>query len=210
MERDSLKAWQKIRQTEKPQPVNMLAYTEAITQKAGVVVNNLGIGLDASIVNAANISAGKTMLNRLHLGSLAYILGIVRQLFVQKGFPVVFEIGGEEHAFSNAFLSTVTNHPYFGGGVNISPVASPFEKNLDYVLVEKIAVWRLARIVFNILKKTHLALKDVHHYQGKQLRLVSTVPQYAQLDGEIWQKQPYDLTFTTIISGFKKQRQLLY
>lgn len=202
MEKDAEKAWQKIRATKEPRKVNVLTYDEAITKKSGVVVNNLGIGLDASIVNTANLSAGKTTLNKMHLGTFTYILGIVRHLFVQKGFPIIFEIGGEKYAFSKAFLCTTTNHPYFGGGVNIAPTADPFERNLDFVMVEKVAAWRLIRLIILLVQKKHLAAKDFHHYQGKELHLVSTVPQFAQLDGEIWQKQPYDITFKTAEGNF--------
>lgn len=194
--RDPLKAWAQIQKNTAPKTVNLLTYHEAVSNRSGVLLNNLGVGLDASIVHATNDSSSKSALNKYHLGNLAYMASILKQLFVQKGFPILTEINGEAHHFKKAFLCTTTNHPYFGGGVKIAPTATPFEKNFDVVIVERIALIRIVwLILFYLTREKQFENKHFNHYQTKSMRLVSTVPQYAQLDGEVWEKQAYDFNF---------------
>lgn len=193
--RDPLKAWAQIQAVEKPQGVNLITYEEKNTGKAGVVVNNFGIGLDASIVHVTNDSASKSALNKYHMGSFSYMFSILKQLFDQKGFPVTLEINGQTHKFEKGFLCTTTNHPYFGGGVKIAPPANAYEKSFDVVLLERIPLVKIFYLIFLLTQQKHLNSPLVHHFQGNQMHLVAPEPQYAQLDGEVWEKQTYDLNF---------------
>lgn len=188
-------AWQQILQATTPKTIQLLQYQEGITGKSGVVVNNLGIGLDASIVNATNDSASKSTLNKFHLGNLAYTLSIVEQLFRQKGFPITVHANGHEDGFNKAYLCTITNHPYFGGGIKIAPMADAYEKNLDLAMIEKVNPFSIIWLIILLIQQKHTRHRLFHHYKTENLRLVSTIPQYAQLDGEIWSKQSYDFTF---------------
>lgn len=55
-----------------------------MSDKQGVVVNNFGIGLDATIVHATNHSTSKTKLNKYNLGSFAYLFSILRVFFGKR------------------------------------------------------------------------------------------------------------------------------
>lgn len=198
LDRSPLKAWEQVKKCRQPQDVNLITYEEAISQRHGVLVNNLGVGLDASIVHATNDSASKSALNKYHMGSFAYIFSILKQLFLQKGFPIRVEVNGEILNLNKAFLCTTTNHPYFGGGVNIAPKANAFSGNFDVVMIERFWLIKIFYLIILLVNKKHLENKNVHYYQATKMRLVSTTPQYAQLDGEVWEKQPYDFNFATI------------
>lgn len=193
--RDPLKAWKQIQKTQQPKKVNLITYKENTTGKTGVVVNNFGIGLEASIVKATNSSATKSTLNKYHLGSFSYMIAILKQLLAQKSFPVTIKINGSTRTFKRGFLCTTTNHPYFGGGVKIAPPANVYEKNFDVVLLEKISLFKIFYLAILLTQQKHLQSPLVHHFQGNNMHLVVEKPQYGQLDGEIWEKQAYDLDF---------------
>ncbi len=186
--------------TTEPKMINLLTFEEKISETSGILVNNFGIGLDAAVVHATNHSASKERLNKYNLGSFAYIFSIARVLFTQKGFPLLADVGGKQLAFSKAFLCTVTNHPYFGGGVAIAPTAEIAKSNMDFILIERINFFKILWIIGLLLRKKHLKSKHVHHFTTSKLRLTTTLPQYGQADGEDLDSQSFDLQF-----GTKKQ-----
>lgn len=195
--REPEKAFWALYKAQQPKAINILTYHEKINDERGLAVNNVGIGLDAAIVNATNDSKTKSTLNKYNMGSFAYIISIVKVLFTQKGFPTIVEINGKQHNFCKTFLCTTTNHPYFGGGVKIAPMADPYKENLDLVLVERIPMWKIFVLIFQLIRQKHTKNKNFHHFSGSKLRIVSTVPEYGQADGEVMGKRPFDINFAT-------------
>lgn len=188
--------WQ-IASTEAPQTINMLAYQEAIAGESGVVLNNVGIGLDATIVAATNASQSKKALNKYHIGSLSYLSFLVKALFSQKTFPSLIEINGQKLAFERTFLCTTTNIPYFGGGIAIAPMADPRKAVIDLVVIEKPNLPAIIRLLAQVLRKKHLNNKHYRHFTSTKLRIVITSPENGQADGETMGKRPYDIQFST-------------
>lgn len=194
---DPEKAFWQVINAPHPQQINVLAYDEKVSQRRGVVLNNLGIGIDAAIVNSANLSASKKHLNKFQLGSLSYIVYILKAVFTQQPFPILVEINGESYEFDRTFLCVTTNIPYFGCGVAIAPMASPRKANLDLVIIEKPNLLALVRFLLQLVRKKHTKNKHYKHFSSSKLRIVSTVPQYAQGDGEILGREGYDVFFST-------------
>lgn len=195
--KDTKKALNQILKAQTPKEIQVINYNEDIRREGGLAVNNIGIGIDATIVHAANESASKKALNKFKVGSLSYIFSILRVLFTQKGFPILVEMNGKKLTFDRAFLCTVTTHPYFGGGVAIAPNADPKKPILDFVLVERINIFKIFWLIFLLSQKKQMQSKYFHHYQTSKLRIVSTIPQYGHADGEILGQKSYDISFGT-------------
>ena len=149
--KDPQKAFWAIQRAKEPQVINTLTYEEKIQTETGLAINNIGIGLDAAIVAATNDSMTKKTLNKYNLGSFAYIASIVKVLFTQKGFPILLEVNGEEFTFKKAFLCTTTNHPYFGGGVAIAPMAKATVSDIDLVVVERISMIKIFGLIIRLI-----------------------------------------------------------
>ncbi|KAF1296400.1 diacylglycerol kinase [Enterococcus sp. JM4C] len=194
--KEAEKAFWQIVKTPFPREVSLIAYDEKIQEERGVVMNNVGIGLDAAIVHATNDSATKKRLNKYNLGSLAYIASIIKVLFMQKGFPIMVDINGQQKNFAKAFLCTTTNHPYFGGGVAIAPTANAEKNQLDFVLVERINLFKIFWLIILLLQKKQMNSKYFHHFTANKLRIVSTMPQYGQADGEVMGSRSFDIYFS--------------
>ncbi|HIY58992.1 MAG TPA: diacylglycerol kinase family lipid kinase [Candidatus Tetragenococcus pullicola] len=195
-------AFNHLIQTQKPRLINVIHYYEANREESGLILNNLGIGLDAAIVQRANESIAKRNLQRVHLNSFSYMIAAVKVLFQQKGFPVLIEYNGKTIGYSKAFLCTTTKHPYFGGGVKIAPSADSKAADFDLVFVERIPMIKILTLIFLLIRQKHTQSLDFHQVKTNQLRIVSTTPQYAQLDGEIFEKAPFDFTFTMATQAF--------
>lgn len=161
------------------------------TNETRLILNNIGVGLDANIVTTANHSKSKKFLNQLRLGSLTYLAAVFKVLHKQDAFPISFKTDTHYHSFERAYLCSITNHPYFGGGVAIDPTASPYEDEISVVLIEKVNIFKILYLAVKILSKKHLTSKYVHHFKSSQLEITSSTDQFGQTDGEIIGKEPY-------------------
>lgn len=177
----------------KPTEVQLIATEFEETQTPQLVLNNIGIGLDAHIVFTANHSKMKTWLNKIKLGSLAYLASVFTVLKKQKSFPVLFETPTGKHYFKKAYLCSITNHPFFGGGVAIDPTASIEKKEMSVVLLEKVNIFLILYLVIRLSFKKHLSSKYIHHFVSKELTITSSQVEYCQTDGEIVGFSPHKI-----------------
>lgn len=164
--------------------------------------NNVGIGFDASVVYQAN-QGQKIKLSKWHLESTAYISALLKTLVKQKGFPMSVTIDGKTRQFKNAFLVSITNIKYFGGGVGIAPQARLDDDKLDVVITEKLTLLRFIRLFAKLLKDgSHLAMPDVFFATGREVLVHSFAPEHGQVNGEDLPYQPFDLKIWTVKQSF--------
>lgn len=197
LSREPEKAFEQITSTLKPQPINVFHYEEKIREEQGVILNNVGIGLDALIVATTNASTSKKVLNKYHLGSASYALYLVKAIFTQKSFPILVELNGQTLSFKRTFLCTTTNIPYFGGGIAIAPMADPKKETIDLVVVEKPNLPAILRFLIQLVRKKHTENKHYKHFTSSKIRIVSVVPQHGQADGEDMGERSFDMNFST-------------
>lgn len=167
------------------------------TDKTRYFVNNIGIGLDAYTVYETNHSKRKNLLNKMKLGTLAYISSLVTVIKNQDSFPLDVTIDGKTKHFDDAYIVSATNHPYFGGGVAIDPLATPFDQLLDLVVVHKISGIVFVKLFTKLFTNgSHLNDLNVWHTQVASYRLTSYLPEHGQMDGEELGKNNFDIDFT--------------
>lgn len=196
--RNPKKALEQILNASKPKQIDVIVYTNNQTGEKRYAVNNVGLGLDASIIKQVNQSTSKVILNKLGFHSLVYLSAVLSHFIRQKPFPLKVSANGKTESFQRAFLVTVNNHPYFGSGIKISPKASAFSGKLDLIVLERVSgmtFLKLFLLVFTTGK--HLEVEDVHYYHGKELRLSALSPVEGQKDGEEIGFEPFDMTLTT-------------
>lgn len=191
------KAFLQLFYASEPQPLQMITYQEEIQLKHGVAVNNIGIGLDAAIVNVANKSQTKNLLNKVKLGSLSYIFSVLHVLLTKKSFPIRVVANGKNYSFQHAFLCTASIHPYFGGGVAIIPTASSKKNSLDLLVVERVQLIKIIWLIYLLIRKKHLKSKYCHHIKSNNIQIVSSIPQYTHADGEILAHESVNLILST-------------
>ncbi|MEG0255966.1 MAG: diacylglycerol kinase family lipid kinase [Vagococcus sp.] len=194
LSRKTKEAIDRLLYAKEPQAIKMIRAWFKEQDSVRFILNNIGIGLDANIVTTANHSKTKKFLNKLHLGSLAYLAAIFKVIRRQKTFPLSLKTDKEAIHFDNAYLCSITNHPYFGGGVAIDPTASPFNDEISIVLVEKVNIFEIIYLAVRILSKTHLSSKYIHHFKTKTLEITSPSEQFAQTDGEIIGEESYTIS----------------
>lgn len=159
-------------------------------------VNNLGIGFDALVVAMTNKSKMKTFFNKIHLGSLSYIVHVIFALFQQGNYEITVSANGKSETYQNVFLTTTTNHPYFGGGVNILPTASSTSQKVATVVIERPNIFKFFYLFFKLYKDgSHLDSEYVHVVEADKIKIESKSLQFGQLDGEELGSRTFDLDF---------------
>ena len=143
-----------------------------------------------------NNSRLKKQLNKLHLGKFAYAACFFKALKCQKPFELtVTSPNFPAKNFSHAFLCTITDQPYFGGGVALFPKARLDDGNLTLVVIEKKNLLNFLSIFLLMLLPGayHLRARSLSFYTTKQLELTTTAPQIIQVNGETFTFPPGDL-----------------
>jgi YegS/Rv2252/BmrU family lipid kinase len=184
----------------RPELLDIGQYSEALKRERRFFVNNVGIGFDATTVAAANSSVIKPILNKLKLGKMVYGLAVLKTLATQDRFQVEVKPGnGPQKHIYKGYLVTVSNHPYFGGGIKIMPDAEVSDGQLDLVIVEQPSFWRFALIFSKILmKKPYYQYPEVHRWTAPAINLKISRLEFGHADGEELGSRAYDLYLTSM------------
>ncbi|WP_407701367.1 diacylglycerol/lipid kinase family protein, partial [Virgibacillus senegalensis] len=148
-------------------------------------VNNLGFGLEAEVTAAAERIKSIKWFSRLKLSRWSYPLGLFMVIKDFKPLSVRLDLDGETKQLDKAWMITISNHPYFGGGMKINPEASIQPHTFSVLVVENITKWKLLLFFISVYGGKHMKLKEVSHFQVSSLAIDSETPIQFQTDGQI-------------------------
>ena len=154
------------------------------TDKKGYFVNSLGMGLDAAVTKAVNESKFKYYFNKIGAGKLVYLYFFFIKWLTYKPVTVSLSVDGHESYYQNVWIVTITNQPYFGGGIKISPNSKPDDGLFHIIIVHNISKLKLILMFVTVLWGGHLKIKGVQEVQGKQIELSSEQPALIHADGD--------------------------
>lgn len=184
------------------QPSNLNIFAVQIKDETGkiqqqLLINNFGMGFDAHVVHLTEHSTLKAKLNRWHLGNLAYVINLISVLKNQKSFAVDVQTKQEKAHFDQAYLVTLTNIAYFGGGVPIVPTADPHIEELDLIILEKPSLIKfIGLFILMLVNGHHLNSPAVHLFKTEQLQVSCQPAQFGQMDGEDMGHHSFQLNAT--------------
>lgn len=148
--------------------------------------NVIGAGLDAQVVSDAN-----NVFKRFS-GSLAYLLALLRQLFVYRPRRVKITVN-DQAIYVNAWLVAVANACYYGSGMMVAPQADPQDGYLDVVVVQNIPLLRFLRLFPQVYRGQHINNEAVRMWRAAQLTVESDEPLAIQVDGDLFGVTPFKL-----------------
>ncbi|CAM3969017.1 diacylglycerol/lipid kinase family protein [Mesobacillus thioparans] len=147
-------------------------------------MNNMGVGFDAAVAKESNESRMKLLLNRVSLGRLVYVYILAKKLLTFRTIPLHLIIDGREFHYDDAWFVTVSNQPYYGGGMKIAPEALPDDGILDVTVVHRLSRWKLLLVFASVFWGKHTRFKEVEQYTGKSITIESPEGVLAHADGE--------------------------
>ncbi|GLC88189.1 diacylglycerol/lipid kinase family protein [Lysinibacillus piscis] len=146
--------------------------TVNLAEQPQIFVNNAGIGFDAFVTKNINGSRLKGYLNKVGLGKLSYAAAVINALFHFKSFPVTIYGNNERWTFQRTWLVTMCNQPYFGGGMNISPISKPTDGQVEIAIVHDISPWKLLFVFATVFFGWHTKFKEFTLLQGAHFDIV--------------------------------------
>jgi diacylglycerol kinase (ATP) len=150
----------------------------------GHFVNNIGIGFDAQIARKANRSPFKKWLNKWSLGQLIYPILLCKEAFTFKPFSLSIRVDGKEQRFQKVWFVTISNQPFFGGGMKIAPQACPQDGYIDMTLVHGLSRWKLLLVFISVFFGKHTVFKEVSTRTGKMITVQSSQDVPVHADGD--------------------------
>lgn len=146
---------------------------------------NIGIGFDAYVV--AKVETVGQSPKRL-LGELFYILEALRHSVRYHWSHIRIEMeladGKGEVWEKDAWLVLISNMPYYGGGIKVTPVAKPDDGLLDLCMFPSQSKMDYFRFAVLGLLGWHLRHPEVVVRQIRSVHIVSEPPVPTQMDGE--------------------------
>lgn len=196
LQNNPLKFIKKIKNHPTVTNVDCGRYQDLLTSEEKYFVNNLGIGFDAFVVNKTNHSKLKTKFNKINIGNLTYGINIAQALKGQDNFKVKILTNEHTYSYDHAYLVTTTNHPYFGGGVPILPIANIYNHKLDIAIVEKPNLAKFLYLFSKLLLNgSHMQSKQFHYFEANKIEVETYQAEYGQLDGEELNRRKFHLKF---------------
>ncbi|WP_407272247.1 diacylglycerol/lipid kinase family protein [Radiobacillus sp. PE A8.2] len=147
-------------------------------------MNSLGFGFDAEIVKVTNDSKYKKVLNKWKLGSLTYVIALLQVLTSFRPRTIHLEIDGKTHTVEKAWMVTVANHPYYGGGMKILPNATIKPNTFSVLTVNNISHWKVLALFVTVFWGKHINFKEVSVFEASSLVIGSQKPMNYQVDGQ--------------------------
>jgi diacylglycerol kinase (ATP) len=157
-------------------------------------INSTGAGFDAFISYHANQSKWKGLLNRFSLGQLVYVLILLKYVFTYKCTKVVLTLDGKEHVFHDTWFVTVSNQPFYGGGMKIAPESLPNDGKLNITIVAHLSRIKLLLVFLSVFWGKHLMFKEVSTFLAQTVSIKSSEPIYVHSDGEHIGTTPLHIT----------------
>lgn len=147
-------------------------------------MNSIGFGLDGVVVAAANQQEYRLWTKRLHITKLTYPLALLRS--ISKAKPIQFELSldGKQMNIHQAMMVTITNHPYYGGGMKIAPKANINSKGLSILVVKPISKKKLLAMFISVFFGLHTKMKEVEEWKASSVHISSGQPLPFQVDGQ--------------------------
>ena len=173
----------------------IISYQDNIHHRQGVILNNMGYGLDAQVNYQAERLQERSILGKLANGSFTYLGGLVKSLHDIQLFDIHGQVDQEPFAFHQCGLVSIMNSPLAGGGLCLADQVDALDPLLSLVTYHNInsrAVWDCLRRV--LITKDHHQSDYIKQIKGNQLNLSISYPVWGHEDGEIIPAQAVDIT----------------
>ncbi len=149
-------------------------------------VNVAGTGFDVLV--AKNVAKFKRVLTGLAGYGAAVILSIL------KTKPKHIKYETEEGVFErDVLLIAVANGRYYGGGMQVAPLANPYDGLLDICVVNSVPRWKIPVLLSRFVKGRHLIFPFTEYFKTPWIKLESEPDTVFNLDGEIGGAVPADI-----------------
>lgn len=141
--------------------------------------------------NIADSGLGATVANRVNHtskssgGFLSYLYGTLWSILAYKNVQAQVEADGAPIYEGPMVLTAVANGQYFGGGMQLAPMARIDDGKMDLVVIRGMSKLSLFVNMARIYKGTHLTHPKISLHSVQEVRVSGKRPLLIELDGEV-------------------------
>ena len=141
--------------------------------------------------NIADSGLGATVVNRVNHtskssgGFLSYLYGTLWSILSYKNVQARVEADGELVYEGSLVLAAVANGQYFGGGMQLAPMARIDDGKMNLVVIRGMTKIALLFNLARIYKGTHLNHPKISLNPVQEVRVSGKQPLLIELDGEL-------------------------
>ncbi|MBH8598909.1 MULTISPECIES: diacylglycerol kinase family protein [unclassified Thermoactinomyces] len=144
------------------------------------MIGFMGIGFDAKVAEAVNMSQRKRW-----LGRLTYGIEAIKTLKSFKPQPAVITVDGRRYEYDGVWLVAVANIPNYAGGIRICPHAQMNDGLLDLCCVRNLTPGQFLRVFPSAYRGKHIHHPSVVFHSGREITIETDAPFIAHVDGEV-------------------------
>jgi YegS/Rv2252/BmrU family lipid kinase len=144
-----------------------------------------GLGYDAKVCHEVDNSKLKPILNKLHLGKLAYLLVAFKQVFANPRFRATVIRDGISRSYDDVIFMCFMNSQYEGGGLKMAPDADPCDGKLSVVIAHGIRPLRVLTMLPKLTRGTHVKHRNVETFDCSEIEVITDSRQYLHTDGDV-------------------------
>jgi|SRR5690625_4539936 len=146
--------------------------------------NNISFGFDAEVAQTVNESWYKKFLNKLGLGKISYVIALIQVLIRFKPIDVKIKMNGKKFVVHNCWMVTVTNHPFYGGGMKIIPQSKIQPTYFPVLFIHSISKIKVLSLFMTVFVGKHLRFREIEITETTNIQISSNQPLIYQADGE--------------------------
>lgn len=150
-----------------------------------------GLGFDGQVAQESNKPKNKIIMNAIRIGSIPYIINVLKVLLYYKPTSVELHIDSHRTSHQKVWLIAIANSPFYAGGMMICPDAKNNDQLFDICIIKGISRWKLLKIFPSVFKGKHINHPSVTTLKGEKLEVLSNAPMIAHGDGEIIGETPF-------------------
>ncbi|MBP1968936.1 YegS/Rv2252/BmrU family lipid kinase [Virgibacillus natechei] len=153
-------------------------------RKKRFFINSLGFGFDAQVARMASKSKLKGFFDRFHIGTVNYIIALLKVLLTFKPIDLELEVNGKKRTITKCWMVTIANHPYYGGGMKIIPGAKIQPAVFPVLVLHSISKWKVLALFLSVFNGKHINFKEIELMNATHLKIISNEQLYYQVDGQ--------------------------
>ncbi|MBH0230197.1 diacylglycerol/lipid kinase family protein [Halobacillus yeomjeoni] len=154
-------------------------------RRTRLFMNCIGFGLDGYVASYANRPSFRRWIKRFRVRPFTYPIALVVSLMNYKPIEMDMEIDGVKKSIKESMMVTISNSPYYGGGMNIAPGADITKPYFHVLIVGPISKWKLLFLFVTVFFGKHTIFKEVTQIKAKSVKISSPHPLVYQVDGHV-------------------------
>ncbi|QWC00004.1 hypothetical protein KHQ88_00050 [Mycoplasmatota bacterium] len=147
-------------------------------EKSIKFINGCGLGFDGMVCHYVNNDHKKN--------KISYLINVFRSIINYNYQDIKVTIDGVEHHYKRAYIASIQNGKYFGGGMKVAPQANITDDSYEIIIVHNLNKLLLQTLLMTIYPGWHRFLKKrVEILRGKHIQVVFSENTFFQADGEV-------------------------